>query len=132
MVFVRYVISGGAAAVVHFAVLIALVESIDANPTLASAIGFCAAILVNYTLQYYWTFKTRGAHTATFLRYLGVTLMMLCVNTGLFWLMNVQVGLGYLVAQAIATIIVVTVNYNVNLRFTFFHPPTPEEQGKAR
>jgi putative flippase GtrA len=126
MVFLRYMISGGAAAAVHFALLIALVKSLDANPTLASAIGFCAAILVNYSLQYYWTFNTRGTHTATFVRYLGLTLMMLGVNTGLFWLMNVQVGLNYLVAQAIATIIVVPVNFQVNRRVTFPHRPDSE------
>jgi len=119
MVFIRYLISGGAAATMHFAVLILLVEIFGINPTVASASGFCAAIAVNYTLQYHWTFRTKGAHGTIFVRYVGVTLVMLVVNTVLFWLLNTRVGLAYLVAQAIATATVVVINFHINQRFTF-------------
>ena len=131
MVFVRYFISGGTATVVHFAVLAGLVELFKINPTIASATGFCAAVLVNYTLQYYWTFKAQGAHAATFVRYIGVTLLTLVINTVLFWLMNVQFGFGYLVAQAIATLTVLGINFYVNQRFTFAFSLPAREQGEV-
>jgi len=121
MVFLRYVISGGTAMAVHFAVLIVLVELVGTDATLASATGFCTASLVNYTLQYYWTFKAQGAHRVTFFRYVGVTSMTLVINTVLFWFLNVHVGMGYLGAQAISISVVVGINFYINQRFTFSH-----------
>lgn len=130
MVFIRYLISGGAAATVHFAVLILLVELFRINPTVASASGFCAAIVVNYTLQYYWTFRTEGAHGKTFLRYVSVTMAMLVINTLLFWFLNTRVELTYLAAQAVAIIIVVVSNFYINQRYTFAQSVAKEERGE--
>lgn len=119
MVFLRYAISGAIATAAHFAVLITLVELYAVDATLASSIGFCTAIAVNYTLQYYWTFATRGGHRTAFARYLGVTVVMLVVNSALFWFLHVAIGLDYRVAQAAATSVVVAANYYINRRYTF-------------
>ncbi len=119
MVFLRYAVSGATAAATHLAVLIGLVELYRVDATLASTIGFCAAIAVNYTLQYYWTFTTRTGHRAAFIRYLGVTLGMLIVNSALFWLLHIAYGLDYRVAQIAATSVVMVANYYINRRYTF-------------
>jgi putative flippase GtrA len=52
---------------------------------------------------------------------LFVTLTMLGVNTGLFWLFHVQAGLAYLLAQVFATSLVVVMNFQINRRYTFNH-----------
>ena len=119
MVFLRYAVSGATAAATHLAVLIGLVELYRVDATLASTIGFCAAIAVNYTLQYYWTFTARTGHRAAFIRYMGVTLGMLIVNSTLFWLLHIAYGLDYRVAQIVATSVVMVANYYINRRYTF-------------
>ena len=118
-VFIRYVISGAIAAAAHFGLLILLVESISLNATLASAIGFCVAIFVNYSFQYHWTFRVDGPHGVFFFRYVVVTFAMLGVNTGIFWFFHEQLDAPYLLAQVVATGIVVLFNFTINLRYTF-------------
>jgi putative flippase GtrA len=119
MVFFRYLVSGSTATLVHFAVLVILVELFDVSPIVASILGFCAAIGANYTLQYYWTFQATGTHQVLFARYVTVTLVMLIVNTSLFWALNGWLQIQYLLAQAGATAIVVLLNYKINKHYTF-------------
>ena len=118
----RYVVAGGAATVVHLCLLAALVQLLAMPATLASAIGFCAACVVNYTIQYYWTFAAVGSHGILFARYALVTLVMLGVNTVVFWLLYSRAGAPYLLAQALATALVFGLNFETNRRYTFKSP----------
>ena len=111
------------AAIAHFTVLWILVEWFDTYPTYASAFGFCVAIAVNYSLQYYWTFRVKGPHRVLFSRYLTVTLAMLGVNTLIFWLLNESVGFPYFIAQVVATGCVMFLNFTINRRYTFVYGP---------
>lgn len=117
----RYLVSGSAAALVHFGFLIFLVEMFLFNPTLASALGFIAAVFVNYSLQYHWTFEIQGngLHKVYFTRYLLVTLMTLILNTSIFWSLNEVAGLQYIFSQILATGIVLVVNFMINQNYTF-------------
>jgi len=117
--FARYIVSGGIAAIVHFGLLVLFVECIMLTPTLASSLGFIAAIFVNYSLQYYWTFSVSGSHRIFFIRYLSVTLLTLGINTFLFWILNVLMGVHYVISQIAATGVVVIVNFGINQRYTF-------------
>jgi putative flippase GtrA len=117
--FMRYFISGGLAALIHFGTLILLIEKFTINPVIATTAGFCLAVVFNYTAQYYWTFKVSGSHQQFMLRYFGVTLITLMVNTGLFWLLNIPLQLPYLAAQIFATGIVFLLNFFINHHYTF-------------
>lgn len=121
-IIVRYVLSGGAAAAVHFFILILFVEGAELNATFASAAGFCVACAVNYILQYYWTFSATGMHRVIVLRYAAVTLAMLILNTALFWVLHQKLSVAYLFAQVIATAAVVICNFTVNRLYTFTAP----------
>ena len=117
----RYLVSGTIAAIVHFGLLIVLIEFLTINPTLASALGFTAAVFINYSLQFHWTFaiESKGMHQVIFTRYLLVTLFTLSLNTVLFWTMNEFVGFQYLYSQIFVTGIVLIVNFLVNNKYTF-------------
>ena len=118
-VFVRYVLSGGVAAATHLSILVSLVELADLNKPLASAIGFIAAICVNYTLQYQWAFVSNAPHRSTFPRYMLVTLSMLGVNTVLFCWMTEMMGVPYVPAQVFAIAVVFLMNFYINRNYTF-------------
>lgn len=117
--FIRYIIAGGIAAGVHFLVLIFLVELFNSYPPVASAIGFIIACMVNYTLQYHWTFKTQGSHKVMMTRYTLVTSLTFCVNLGIFWMLYELIGLQYIVSQFISTGVVTIINYLINKHYTF-------------
>lgn len=121
----KYVVSGGLAAIAHFAILIGLVELFGVSPTVASAIGFFVAIFVNYSFQYHWTFKSSISHSTAFGRYLSVTLAMLGVNTAIFWTLNERIGVPYIASQVVATGIVLIFNFLINHFYTFAaHSPS--------
>ena len=59
--FIKYSIAGFAAAATHLAVLAGLVQLTPAPKPMASAIGFCCAIPVNYIIQHRFVWENRGA-----------------------------------------------------------------------
>lgn len=54
---IRFLISGGSAAVVDLSVLFLLVEIFNVWYVVSVVIAFLVALLVSFTLQKYWTFK---------------------------------------------------------------------------
>lgn len=115
----RYLVSGGTAALLHFIVLISLVELADVDATVASMTGFCVATLLNYTLQYHWTFELSEPHNRIFTRYVLITFTMLGVNTIIFWILYAKLSVLYVVAQVIATGVVTILNFLINKHYTF-------------
>ncbi|WP_428355617.1 GtrA family protein [Methyloprofundus sp.] len=133
----RYLISGGLATAVHFGVLIALLEFQLAVPLHASMIGAACGFLVNYHIQFHWTFKVSGPHRRFFIRYLFVSGTMFGLNAAIFWLATTpemfallkslpypkQIpqpkNIAYWYAQVIATGIVFLCNFLVNRYYTF-------------
>ena len=91
----------------------------NADPTLSTSLGFCVGTAFNYLLQYYWTYSASGDHRMVFLFYISVTLSMLCVNALLFWIQVELIGIHYLLAQIMATGVVMLLNYVINTKYTF-------------
>ena len=117
--FLRYIVSGGLATIVHYAILIYLVEMVNVNPTISTTIGFLAAVAVNYPLQYYWTFSSKTRHDLAFLRYTIVTLMTMLVNITIFWVLVEVLHYWYFMSQVVATFFVIVINYFINSKYTF-------------
>ncbi len=135
--FFRYFISGGLATAVHFCVLLALIEYQLTTPLHASMIGAACGFLVNYHIQFHWTFKVSGPHSRFFIRYLIVSASMFGLNAAIFWLATTPElfallknlpyptlipqpkNIAYLYAQVIATGIVFLCNFLVNRYYTF-------------
>lgn len=117
--FVRYCAAGSLAAATHFVLLAVLVEAYAVPPTLASAFGFGVAVLVNYVLQYYWTFSASGAHGRALAKFTAVACLGLGLNTCIFWASYRVLGMPYMLAQMAATGLVVLVNFSMNRRFVF-------------
>ncbi|MGH8604826.1 MAG: GtrA family protein [Gammaproteobacteria bacterium] len=117
--FVRYGIAGGIAAGLLFCMLVILVEYYALNATLSSAIAFILASALNYSLQYYWTFRSSNSHLTAFTRYISFALLMLGVNTFVFWALQDRMGVYYLIAQMVSTFLVFILNYSLNRRYTF-------------
>jgi putative flippase GtrA len=149
--FVRYFISGGTAFLVHMGGLVLLMEygallipylppippsviqyippAIEIKtmgPTVATTIAFCMASIVNYTIQYHWTFKAKGSHKRFFSRYLFVTLITLCFNAVIFWYAYERMHISYLYSQLLATAFVFVVNFIINYFYTFKMPKTSQ------
>jgi putative flippase GtrA len=118
---VKYAVSGGAAAIVHLLIFSAASRA-HVRPVAASAIGFCTAVIVNYLLQYHWTFNHQGSHATAFGRYISVTLLSFAVNLLAFKLLIDHVDLDPLLAQAITIVVVFVFNFGLNSSYSFAAP----------
>jgi len=135
--FLRYSVSGGLATAVHFVTLIALLEYQLSTPLQASMIGAGIGLLINYFMQFHWTFKANGSHKRFFTRYLLISALMFALNAQVFWLASTpdmlillnslpyprQIpqpkNIAYWYAQVIATGIVFLCNFLIHHYFTF-------------
>jgi putative flippase GtrA len=113
----RYAISGGASAATHFG--LGLLLSTRMPPVAASTIGFAASVLVSYTLQHAWVFRSTAAHTVAGGKFLTVTAAALGLNTSVIWLGTSALHAPYAIAQGAALVLIPVLNYSLNSRWTF-------------
>ncbi len=107
----------------HYAVLIALVQSGIAGPTVATTAGFAVGAIINYALNYRFTFASDRPHGEALPRFLAVAatgagINYLVVRAGID-----SFGLHYLVAQVLATGLVLLWTFSINRFWTFNKQP---------
>lgn len=110
---------GVVAAVAHYGVLIVLVELGGIAPVIATLWGFLAGAAVSYILNRRYTFRSDRPHRAAAPRFLVVSVGGFLLNGVVMWLLNEQLGVHYLAAQVIATLIVLFWNFSANRWWTF-------------
>ena len=114
----RYAVSGGLSAATHFGLGYALTVA-GARPVMASTAGFAASILVSYSLQHAWVFRSAAAHAVAGSRFLTVTAVAFALNTTVLWLGTEVLHGPYPAVQAVALVAIPAVNYTLNSRWTF-------------
>ena len=128
--FVKFALVGGLATAVHYAILVALVESLRWPPVAATSVGFAVSALGNYLLNRRFTFRSRRRHVEAAPRFAVVAVVGFWINAGVVWLAFDAAGLHYLVAQVVATLATLGWNFAGNRHWTFGHaapsPPPPD------
>jgi len=105
----------------HYATLIALVHLVGLVPLLASIAGFVVGAIINYFLNYRFIFRSRKRHSEALVKFLTVASAGLCLNALAVWLGMEWLRWHYLVAQVVATGIVLVWNFSANKIWTFAH-----------
>ena len=110
---------GGSGYVVNLAVYATLLQAAGVH-YLAAAVGsFVVAVTNNYTWNRVWTFRHQRGHVAyQGMRFLVVSVLALVANL-LLLTMLVELGLGKILAQAIAVIAVTPLNFVGNKLWSF-------------
>jgi putative flippase GtrA len=120
MQFFWYLVAGGIATAVHYAVLIALVEWLVLAAAPSATVGALCGAGASYLLNRRMTFANSGAgHGQALPRFLAIALLGALLNGALVWLGVQQFGWHYLLAQALATVVVVGLTFRLNRLWTF-------------
>jgi putative flippase GtrA len=114
----RFLVSGGIATAVHWAALWGLIL-LQVDAVLASSIGAFLGAIVNYFLQYFFTFKTKRQHKQALLAYAPAVLVSWLLNLVLFYSLYGDVFLDPLVAQVATTAVVMVVNFLLYKKVVF-------------
>ena len=123
---VRYALVGAVATSFHYAVLVGAVESALLPAPAAAALGAWLGAQVAFAGNVRYTFAGMPAGVGSWLRFqvaalIGAGLSFLLVGAGQ------RVGLHYLLAQAIATLVAMVATYQLNRRWSFA-PPRPSRE----
>ena len=116
--FVRFCLVGSVGTVAHYSVLVMIVH-FQGKPILGSTVGFVSGALVNYALNYRYTFQSASRHHGTLAKFFTIACAGLMLNTLIMGLLIEFLDIHYLVSQICATAVVVLWNYTMNLLWTF-------------
>jgi putative flippase GtrA len=109
---------GASGYVVNLAVYATLVEA-GLHYNLAAFFSFLVAVTNNYTWNRIWTFRGQRGHIAyQGIRFLIVSLIALAANETLLTAF-VALGMGKIVAQAVAVVLVMPINFVGNKLWSF-------------
>jgi putative flippase GtrA len=121
--FTTFFVVGLVAAVVHFGLLISLVEGYRLDPIKATLVGYVAGGVVSYLLNRRHTYRSERPHEEAGWRFALVAL----VGFGLTWMLMAllvrELGAPYLPAQVVTTGIVLIWSFAANKFWTFGAPP---------
>ena len=120
--FVGFIAAGGTATVVNYALFVALYWG-GVGYLVASAIGYVAGIAISFVINRRLVFRSRGSKRQEAPRYVIAYLGALVVQLALLEVF-VRLGLDPLIANAVALIIVVVLNFFV-IRRVVFRPLDP-------
>ncbi|WP_028551443.1 GtrA family protein [Paenibacillus sp. UNC451MF] len=115
----KYGLVGLLGTVLHFAVLVALVEGVQFQPVWASAIGFIVVLLVSYVLNKYWTFQDSPSGWKPLVKYSVVSGVGLLLNSGIMYTVVDWLHWNYLIGQCFVVIAVPISNFIFNYYWTF-------------
>jgi putative flippase GtrA len=124
--FVRYFVVGGIATAIQYVLLIILVRLFGMAPTAASTIGFALSAVVNYLLNYSFTFQSDRPHGPAAAKFAVLAGSGLLINAIIMHLM-VSAGVRYLIAQVCATGVVLLWGFIGNSIWTFGVRPVEEQ-----
>ena len=116
--FIRYTAVGAIATAVHYLVLIACVEWGRWPAFIASGTGAVVGAQLAYAGNRWFTFAHTGAVRASWPRFQATALIGALISMAVVAL-GVRIGLHYLLAQIVATLLSLVLTFAVNRAWTF-------------
>ncbi len=126
----RFLITGGLSTLVQYVLLIISIESLGIAKTTSSALAYGLAAIVNYVLNYHFTFEAKSPHKQTLVRFAYVVSIGLLLNTIAFYL-AIQMSSHYILAQCIGTGVTLIFNFIAHKYWTY-SISTPHINNKLR
>ena len=103
----------------HYLVLISLVALFQLPPTVATSIGFVVGALINYQLNYRYTFKSVVPHRVALPKFLLIATLGAAINLLIVYWGTHLFSIHYLVIQLVATTTVLLWNFFINRIWTY-------------
>jgi putative flippase GtrA len=117
--FVKFLVVGASGYAVNLGVYVALLKSAELHYLPAAACSFAVAVTNNYIWNRHWTFRHHRGHVYyQGMRFLLVSVFALGLNLALLRGL-VAMGLGKIVAQAVAIILVTPFSFSANKLWSF-------------
>ena len=118
----QYVMFAGVGAIGtagHYLVLVLLVELFAVAPVIASTAAFVVGAIINYILNYHYTFSSDKPHLQAMSKFFTIAFVGMIFNGLVMDYGTTELEINYLLAQILATILVLQWNFFANKLWTF-------------
>lgn len=117
--FFRFLVVGGLAAIVHWGILTLGILVFSLEGTISTTLGFVVASAVSYILNYFWTFNSEANHGTAIVKFMVVAGLGLILNATIFATVKYGLNTHFLLAQAVATGLVLFWNFSLYRIWSF-------------
>lgn len=125
--FIKFAVVGGTGTIVNLVVLqiTLLIWGALAAATpfaveiFASGLAFAVAVVNNYLLNRWWTFRSKSNMGGEFTKFFIVSLAGLGLNELAFWVFRGEIGIDVMISQLLAIACVLPFNFIVNKLWSF-------------
>ncbi len=117
--FFRYIFVGGVATIVDMGSLYIFTSIMGLNYLISAAIAFILGVATNYLLCIAWIFESTGRVKKEVILFVVIGIGGLILNEIIIWLLVEEVGLYYMVAKAVAVVIVLGWNFGMRKKYVF-------------
>ena len=115
----RFALAGGVGTIAHYLLLVSLVRAFGTGPVIASSFGAFIGALINYTLNYKYTFMSQKPHRESISRFLTVAVFGFILNAAVLSAAISQLGMHYIAGQIVAKGVVFIGSFTINRSWTF-------------
>lgn len=116
--FTGYVFAGGIGAIVHYSLLILLVELFSIHPAIASGFGAVLGAITIYIINRKFVFKSKKKLSSSLLKYTILIFFSTFLNSSIVFILTNH-GVYYLIAQVIATGTILAFNFTCSRMWIF-------------
>ncbi|WP_206953183.1 GtrA family protein [Trinickia acidisoli] len=117
--FVAYACVGATGTAVQYVVLAMLVSTATLGAVAASCVGAAAGAIVNYLLNYRFTFRSDNAHRVAAPRFFVVAAVSIALTSVLMTVFTHTLRMPWLAAQCVTTACVLALTYTINSAWAF-------------
>ena len=123
IMFLRFAGVGAIGTIAHYVLLVILVEVLGVQPVIGSSFGFLLGAAVNYSLNYRYTFASQKQHTETLPKFYLIAAVGFIFNGLIVHTLATVFEVNYLLAQLVATALVLAWGFTANFLWTFVDRP---------
>jgi len=116
--FIKFAAVGAIGTIAHYVTLIASVSGIGMTPVAGTTVGAAVGALVNYWLNRNVTFRSIRRHAEALPRFMALAGAGIALNALAVWILTAT-GLHYLLAQVVATAVILFFNFLVSRTWIF-------------
>ena len=117
--FSKFLVVGGLSTLLQYVVLVIAVTFLNTDPVNGSMTGYLLGGVLNYYLNYKFTFKSDKSHINTTWKFAVIMAIGFSLNAYIMFVLVSDIELHYIFAQIVATIIVLVWNFIANRLWTF-------------
>jgi putative flippase GtrA len=119
--YVRSFVAGGLATVLDMTILFLLTEYAGLHYLLSAAAGFLFGVVILYIINVTWIFerKNKISRQQEFLLFGAISIVGLLCNEGIIFFVVDVLGLWYMIAKLISTVVVFSFNFILRKKILF-------------